>query len=212
VVPEGALQRSDLLKELSGGFRLELTHNHRSDADLFGFFTGLGVATDTPRDLAEAVADAKLRFPRQKGFPQITLVIAHSRRVALNRLQNLAEKPADAILFKAKAGKKRDNAAQHMFVYPGQRLVGAGGRVRKGVFVTVKSATPDELVLEDGTILTSEMASRCLRLAHSITIASAQGLTLFGRIRVETNHPTFTLKHLYVASSRCTAANLLEVV
>jgi AAA domain len=212
VVPEGALQRSDLLKELSGGFRLELTHNHRSDADLFGFFTGLGVATDTPRDLQEAVMDAKLRFPRQKGFPQITLVIAHSRRMALNRLQNLAEKPADAVLYKAKAGKKGENAAQHMFVYPGQRLIGAGGRVRKGVFVTVKSATLDELVLEDETVLTSEMASRCLRLSHCITIASAQGLTLLGRVRVETNHPTFTLKHLYVASSRCTAANLLEVV
>ena len=80
----------------------------------------------------------------------------------------------------------------------------------KGVFVTVRTADPDGLVLDDGTALSSEAASKSLRLAHAVTYAACQGLTLRGRVRLETDHPTFTLKHLYVGASRATAANLLE--
>ena len=96
-----------------------------------------------------------------------------------------------------------------MWVYPGQTLIGAGGKVRKGVFVKVQSADDRGLVLEDGLKLTRMAAVKCLRLAHSITIASSQGLTLKGRVRVMA-HETMDTRSLHVACSRATAAELLE--
>ena len=82
--------------------------------------------------------------------------------------------------------------------------------MRKGVFVTVKSADDKGLVLETGVKLTPLAAVKCLRLAHSITVASSQGLTLGGRVRVVA-HETMDVRALYVACSRCTSAGLLEV-
>ena len=48
--------------------------------------------------------------------------------------------------------------------------------MRKGVFVTVKTADDKGLVLETGVKLTPLAAVKCLRLAHAITVASSQGL------------------------------------
>ena len=134
-------------------------------------------------------------------------------RMTINRQQNLAMKPASAILIKAKRGKHNENSAQNMWIYEGQQLIGAGGRVRKGVFVTIMfiDETDSTITLDNGVTLSYEQCS-CLRLSHSITYAACQGLTLYGRVRLcETSHPAFSLKHLYVGSSRCTGAALLEV-
>ena len=210
-VPDGALERSRLLRELVGGARMELTQNHRSDEALFSFYTGLGIGR-APRELEEALADARARFPKRPGSPRYTLVLTHAARVTVNRLRNLEEKPETAVLYRATRTRRGENQPQNMWVYPGQELVGAGGRVRKGLFVTVMAATPDELILDDGATLGAKEAVECLRLSHSITYAACQGLTLKGRVRLaETTHPAFSLKHLYVGSSRCTAASLLEV-
>jgi deoxyribodipyrimidine photolyase-like uncharacterized protein len=60
--------------------------------------------------------------------------------------------------------------------------------------------------------LTQATAIKCLRPAWALTFASVQGLTLGGRVRLlDTDHSHFVLKHLYVGSSRATAASLLEV-
>ena len=195
-----------------GGARLELTQNHRSDEALFSFYTGLGIGR-TPRDLTEAIEDARTRFPRRPGTPRYTLVLTHAARMLVNRLRNLEEKPESAIFYRATRTKRGENLPQNMWIFPGQELVGAGGRVRKGLFVTVMAATTEGLVLDDGTTLSAKEAVECLRLSHCITHAACQGLTLKGRVRLaETSHPAFGLKHLYVGSSRCTAASLLEVV
>ena len=119
-------------------------------------------------------------------------------------------KTDEAVLYRAPPAKRGENSAQDMWVYPGQTLIGAGGKVRKGVFVKVQSADDRGLVLEDGLKLTPMAAVKCLRLAHSITIASSQGLTLKGRVRVM-SHETMDTRALYVACSRATAAELLEV-
>jgi hypothetical protein len=209
---DDALENSRLLWELAGGCRLLLTDNVRSDAALFDFYVGLGVGTANPRDLSEALEEARLRFPRREGAPDYTLVLSHQTRMAVNKLHNQALKPPEAVFYRAPGGKRGENLAQHMWLYAGQELIGAGGRVRKGLFVTVMSVDEDRVILDDGTTLTREQALASLRLAHAITYASCQGLTLRGRVRLgETAHPAFTLRHLYVGSSRCTAFELLEV-
>ena len=65
---------------------------------------------------------------------------------------------------------------------------------------------------QSGLRLTHEHTSKSLRLAWAITYASCQGLTLRGVVRLETQSPNFTLRHLYVGISRATAAGLAEVV
>ena len=82
--------------------------------------------------------------------------------------------------------------------------------VRKVVY-TVKDVHSDNITLTDGQQLDLQRASRCLHLSYAITYASVQGLTLQGVVRLHTRGH-FTLRHLYVGSSRATAAELLEVV
>ena len=55
------------------------------------------------------------------------------------------------------------------------------------------------------------MLDRELRGSNSLTYAAVQGLTLQGRVRLETDSPALTIKHVYVGASRCTAFGLLEV-
>jgi hypothetical protein len=74
----------------------------------------------------------------------------------------------------------------------------------------VKAVTEEQVMLDDLT-LTHEEAVRSLRLAYSLTFASCQGLTLPGRLRLETDSPHMTIRHLYVGISRATAADLVEV-
>ena len=49
------------------------------------------------------------------------------------------------------------------------------------------------------------------RLTHAITHASCQGLTLIGHVELfDTSSQHFTLRHLYVGSSRATRSDLLS--
>ena len=89
--------------------------------------------------------------------------------------------------------------------------MGAGGLFKKGLFYEVTEITPERIFLTCGLRLTHEQAARSLRLSYGLTYASCQGLTLRGVIRLETDSPNFTMKHLYVGVSRATAADLVEV-
>ena len=51
-----------------------------------------------------------------------------------------------------------------------------------------------------------------MRLCFARTIASIQGQTVRGKLRVHTKHPKFGLKHLFVCSSRATSWENLELV
>jgi hypothetical protein len=76
----------------------------------------------------------------------------------------------------------------------------------------VETIMDDVLFLNTGQKLTRAECVRSLRLASALTYASCQGLTLKGRVRLETDSPNMTLRHLYVGISRATAADLVEVV
>jgi hypothetical protein len=141
--------------------------------------------------------------------------------MTVNRADNAAAKPENAILIKAVDGQPGElNLPQDMHCYPGQQLIGScrsRGDVCNGVFYTVTAVTETHLTLAsgegEGITLTHKMASRCLRMTHALTMASCQGLTLQGKVRiVETTVKHFTRKHLFVALSRATAFNLVEVV
>ena len=74
-----------------------------------------------------------------------------------------------------------------MWVWPGLRVIGAGGALRKGVFDTVALVDENEggtVHLEGGAKLSFHHAVRSLRLCYAITYASCQGLTLSGVVRL----------------------------
>ena len=70
----------------------------------------------------------------------------------------------------------------------------------------------DSVLLNNNGRLSHQECVRSLRLPYALTYASGQGLTLKGRIRLETESPNMTLRHLYVGISRATAPGLVEVV
>ena len=193
-----------MITDLSGGNRLTLNENRRSDQILFDFYTSLAT-----RPLDSALREARLRFPVTER-PATTIVISHARRRYINMRRNLAEKPPDAVFFRVHSSSKA--GPQSMWLWQGLTVVGAGGAVKKGVFETVAHATPDAVVLHSGTRLTAHQV-RSLRLAYALTYPSTQGLTLPGVVRLDcTANRHFTWKHLYVGASRCTSHELLEVV
>ena len=205
-VEEGALEHSAMLLEMCPN-RLVLTENKRSDARLFAFYTNLG------DDLDAALARAKEQFPRTDRPAAYTLSMSHARRMAINRQRNEDELSGKVgQIIKAPPATRAGNQPQDMWVWPGLQLIGAGGRCLKGLFYEVAGVTPEWLILEGGLKLSHEHASKSLRLAYAITYASCQGLTLRGVVRLETQSPNFTLRHLYVGISRATAAGLAEVV
>ena len=132
--------------------------------------------------------------------------------MAVNREANQRLKPKVAICLRAPPPTRAGNLPQNMWVYAAQKLIGSGGKCVKGLFVTVESFDQEKVTLTNGQVLSHQEAVRSLRLAHSICFAACQGLTLQGVVRLECESPHFTLRHLYVASSRATSASLLEVV
>ena len=66
------LEHSQLIRDLAGGHRHELTENMRSDPGIFNFVKWLRVGASKP------------------GWPDTTLVISHSKRMAVNAAANRA--------------------------------------------------------------------------------------------------------------------------
>ena len=73
-----------------------------------------------------------------------------------------------------------------MRVWPGLRLIGAGGKIPKGVFVAVAEVEPDGVRLDNGMRLKNQELLRATRPSHAVTYASCQGLTLHNRVCQET--------------------------
>ena len=210
IVPEGALEKSNMIKELVGSNRLTLKENKRSDQVLYNFYTSI-----SNRPVSEALEDARRLFPVTDQLATTTLVISHSRRKFLNARRNAQDAPSNAVFFKAPIGaKSTGNGPQSCFMWPGLRMIGTGGMVKKGVFVTITHVTQDgDVTLDNGAQLTKEQAIRSIRLTTALTYASVQGLTLEGRVRMECTASKFlSWRHSYVGSSRATAHHLLEVV
>ena len=72
-----------------------------------------------------------------------------------------------------------------MRVWPGLRLIGAGGKIPKGVFVAVAEVEPDGVRLDNGMRLKNQELLRATRPSHAVTYASCQGLTLHNRVRLD---------------------------
>jgi hypothetical protein len=166
------------------------------------------------------VAQAKALFPRTGQRADYTLVMSHKRRIEENARQNQADHAdrvargeAGAVEIKVATKHAQDNnKPQNMWIWKGQRLIGAGNNVPKGCFVTVESVDEDKVVLDTGLVLTHQHCSTSLRLCHALTFASSQGLTLRGRVRLESKSGHLTSRHLYVGISRATRSDLVEVV
>jgi len=212
---DNALERSDLLYELAEGNRIELTINRRSDSTIFEFIRSLKINEPDEVPVPLAIARAKVLFPATGQRADYTLVMSHKRRIELNALQNQMDLVGreDAVEIKVTGKHQLDNNhPQNMWIWPGQRLVGAGNKVPKGCFVVVQSVDEQNVTLDTSLIMTHQHCSTSLRLAHALTFASCQGLTLQNRVRLETKSGHISTRHLYVGISRATRADLVEVV
>ena len=210
------LQQAQLIKTLTRGYRHELVENMRSDQVIFDFLRWLRIDEPDEKPLDRALQEAWAQFPERHDLvPDTALTISHLHRIQLNERVNRAKAPDGARLFKyshAERARSLTNKPQSMRIWPGIRLVGAGGKICKGTFVTVKTCCDAAVELEDGTELTSDDLFKYTRLPHALTYASCQGLTLAGHVVLcDTHSKHFTLRHLYVGTSRATRSDLLAV-
>ena len=122
-------------KTLSGGHRLTLTTCHRSDRELFAWYSSLILGGSRfSRPLAEVLAEERLRF-RLPGPARHNLCIPHRRRVQLNKAGNERERRTHPAAVLVKAGQSSKVAGQNMWLWPGIELLGSAGsrRIRNGV-------------------------------------------------------------------------------
>ena len=84
------LEHSQLIRDLAGGHRHELTENMRSDPGIFNFVKWLRVGEEVCPTLEQAKARLRELFPSKPGWPDTTLVISHSKRMAVNAAANRA--------------------------------------------------------------------------------------------------------------------------
>ena len=175
-------------------------------------------------DLAQKLdqlALARARFPLREGPCRYSLSISHHTRAQVNREANLREWRLHPEAMKLECERVPVSVLtgdscrpQTMWVWPGQELIGAGGRAKKGIFYKVVSLTPERITVEgNGETLTTthETAVKCLRLTQCLTCASRQGLSLDGVRLLETSSHWFTWRRLYVGASRCTSSATLQV-
>ena len=213
------LEHSQLIRDLAGGHRHELTENMRSDPGIFNFVKWLRVGEEACPTLEQAKARLKELYPSKPGWPDTTLVISHSKRMAVNAAANRALAPEASKLVEAEASHidlgccqatngAPQNSPQSMRVWPGLRLIRAGGKIPKGVFVAV-AEEPDGVRLDNGMRLKNQELLRATR-PNAVTYASCQGLTLHNRVRLDLESCHLTLRHLYVGASRATSSELLE--
>ena len=208
---------SQLIRDLAGGHRHELTENMRSDPGIFNFVKWLRVGEEACPTLEQAKARLKELFPSKPGWPDTSLVISHSKRMAVNAAANRALAPEASKLLELEVihmgcyeSVPTQNSPQSMRVWPGLRLIGAGGKIPKGVFVAVAEVEPDGVRLDNGMRLKNQELLRATRPSHAVTYASCQGLTLHNRVRLDLESCHLTLRHLYVGALRATSSELLR--
>ena len=194
------LEHSQLALDLAGGHRHELTENMHSDPGVFDFVKWLQVGEPDAPALEEAKARARELFPAKPGWPEMTLVISHARRVAVNAAANRALQPPGAKLLVLETGVEIALAPESQLQSPQNRA--------QNVFVAVTEVEPEHVRLDN---VKQQELLRATRLSHAVTYASCQGLTLQGRVRLDLGSVHLSLRHLYVGASRATSSDLLEV-
>ena len=123
----------------------------RSDPGIFNFAKWLRVGEEACPTLEQAKARLRELFPSK----HTTLVISHSKRMAVNTAANCALAPEGSKLLELETHvihidlggcsqtATPQNSPQSIRV-PRLRLIGAGGKIPKGVFVAVAEVEPDE--------------------------------------------------------------------
>jgi hypothetical protein len=104
-----------------------------------------------------------------------------------------------------------NNLVQVMWLCPDLRLMGSGHKVQTGIFTTVKACDAEKVVLDNDLTLTHSQVCQSLCLSYAITYASCQGLTLKGRVRLETQSGFLTTRHIFVGFSRRARCDVVEV-
>jgi hypothetical protein len=144
------------------------------------------------------------------------LCISHQSRMRINRRENLAAADAhDRKLFVPSVGELKGAASQpqDMWIWEGLQLIGAGSRrkVLNGVLYIVVSFTEESISIRphedfqaNAVQLSLAEASECLRLCYAAVYYSCQGRTLKEQhvMLLDTDHPHFSMRHLYVGASR----------
>eukprot|EP00439_Symbiodinium_sp_Y106_P011884 s8121_g1.t2 len=103
------------------------------------------------------------------GKPDVSLVISRAKRLHINERENRRLAPPDALLVEDEArGAVPTNAPQRL------RLIGAGGKVQKGTFLTVEALEGDVVRLESGQSFAGPELLKHTRLCSAITCASVQ--------------------------------------
>jgi len=210
IVPEDALEKSSLLYHICDGKVLYLHECRRSSADLFNFYCEISLWRKI--NIQDWVRRARARFPVVKGHAEHNLCLSHHRRIHINKIMNLAQKPTDAVFIKAVKSPGSTMKPQNMWVYPGQTLIAniqKSTKLRNGVRYKVVSVG-EMIVLDNGACLNKTDCSKYLRLSHAITFAACQG-DEFQSVRLwDCGSIHFTWKHLYVGMSR--AKETVEIV
>ncbi|OLP81141.1 PRA1 family protein 2 [Symbiodinium microadriaticum] len=114
------LKDSQLLYDLAGGWHYELSERWRFDEGVFSFLQWLRVDEAEQVPLHKAV-HGPAALPAERRAPEDALLVQYAGPETVGT-----------------------NASQTMRVWPGLRLVGAGGKVQKGVFVTVSEVEERE--------------------------------------------------------------------
>ncbi len=204
-VPAGAFERSSMYHALAQGNLLRLTTCRRSDEALFAYYSSLiagGSRFEVP--LSQVLAEARGLF-HYEGIARHNLCISHKQRRRINREVSQALRPRGARFLRANAATNEST-----WIWPGFPLIGATSsartRILNNVVYTVEEVLSDAVVLEGGRQLTFQQVVAWLRPAWARTYASIQG-TEFPEDESlclwDTKNPHFSMRHLYVAISRC---------
>ena len=191
------LEHSQLVLDLAGGHRHELTENMRSDPG----------------------ARARELFPAKPGWPETTLVISHARRVAVNTAANRALQPPGAKLLVLETGVRNCSAREPIAepAEPSAEHAGvAGAPADRGRWEDSQGRLCGRYrggarARQAGQRAAAEAAGAAARHKAQPRRHRCQGLTLQGRVRLDLGSVHLSLRHLYVGASRATSSDLLEV-
>jgi hypothetical protein len=223
-VPCDALVQSKLLKLWCDCTRFEVTR-YRRGADYV--FSAWFIDMRLNKTMDDAREEAIAKFPVTSRRVEWNLCLSHHRRKLINKkCQEAAAKELDSSelmvrLVPEEAAQSEMNEAQEFDLFVGTKLIGCNSEHRgivNNALLVVEGLTETSATLRDEeTDETIELTHKALlkhtRLRWAITIASCQGRTLHGVVRLhDIGSKNFTTTNLYVAASRCTHANNFEVV
>ena len=210
------MEDSRVFKYLCNGLRICLTKNRRAAGDPEHFQRILELRSRVGV-LDRSVVDAFLRhYPWNGERISYYLCMSHHTRMRINHRENSAEAAErDKKLFVPSCGEMKgcSSQPQDMWIWEGMQLIGAGSgrKVLNGVLYIVESYTDTTIKIrphEDFKATAQQVslaeAAACLRLCYAAVYYSCQGRTLKEQhvMLLDTDHPHFSLRHLYVGASR----------